>query len=59
MLCSVLHIQELILRRECLYEKHENVILLVVCFIFLSGCNEVNEDEVQKYIKENTESMLL
>ena len=30
----------------------KNVILLVVCFIFLSGCNEVNEDEVQKYIKE-------
>ncbi|PFS47251.1 hypothetical protein [Bacillus thuringiensis] len=30
----------------------KNVILLVVCFIFLSGCNQVNEDEVQKYIKE-------
>ncbi|PGS85685.1 hypothetical protein COC98_28310, partial [Bacillus anthracis] len=29
-----------------------NVILLVVCFIFLSGCNQVGEDEVQKYIKE-------
>ncbi|MBE5107610.1 hypothetical protein IGI01_20740 [Bacillus thuringiensis] len=30
----------------------KNVILLVVCFLFLSGCNQVNEDEVQKYIKE-------
>ncbi|AXT14501.1 hypothetical protein D0U03_19840 [Bacillus velezensis] len=23
----------------------KNVILLVVCFIFLSGCNQVNEDD--------------
>ncbi|MES5929836.1 hypothetical protein QCI77_28285 [Bacillus cereus group sp. MG9] len=30
----------------------KNVILLVVCFIFLSGCNPKNEAEVQNYIKE-------
>ncbi|EEL31106.1 MULTISPECIES: hypothetical protein [Bacillus cereus group] len=30
----------------------KNVILLVVCFIFLSGCNSKNEAEVQEYIKE-------
>ncbi|HDX9590830.1 TPA: hypothetical protein ROX98_003889 [Bacillus pseudomycoides] len=30
----------------------KNVILLVVCFIFLSGCNQKNEAEVQNYIKE-------
>ncbi|PEP87646.1 hypothetical protein COE95_15630 [Bacillus toyonensis] len=30
----------------------KNVILLVVCFIFLSGCNSKNEAEVQSYIKE-------
>ncbi|OJE39011.1 hypothetical protein BAQ49_13640 [Bacillus proteolyticus] len=30
----------------------KNVILIVVCFIFLSGCNQENEAEVQKYIKE-------
>ncbi|MFF2884923.1 hypothetical protein COI41_31110 [Bacillus toyonensis] len=30
----------------------KNVILLIVCFIFLSGCNQENETEVQEYIKE-------
>ncbi|MES9751113.1 hypothetical protein ABWK33_10035 [Bacillus wiedmannii] len=30
----------------------KNVILLVVYFIFLSGCNQENESEVQEYIKE-------
>ncbi len=30
----------------------KNVILLVVCFLCLSGCNQENESEVQNYIKE-------
>lgn len=39
-----------------IYMKNiKNVILLIVCFLFLSGCNQVNEDEVQKYIKEKHE----
>lgn len=32
--------------------KVKNVMLLVVCFLFLSGCNYENEDQVKKYIKE-------
>lgn len=32
--------------------KIKNVMLLVVCFLLLSGCNYENEDQVKKYIKE-------
>lgn len=36
-----------------IYMKNiKNVILLIVCFIFLSGCNQENGAEVQEYIKE-------
>ncbi|WP_410982337.1 hypothetical protein [Bacillus cereus] len=33
-------------------KRMKNVMWLVVCFLFLSGCNYENEDQVKKYIKE-------
>ena len=33
-------------------KRMKNVMLLVVCFLFLSGCNYKNEDQVKKYIKK-------
>ncbi|SFJ99919.1 MULTISPECIES: hypothetical protein [unclassified Bacillus (in: firmicutes)] len=33
-------------------KRMKNIMLLVVCFLFLSGCNYENEDQVKKYIKE-------
>ncbi|MDC2867253.1 hypothetical protein [Bacillus sp. BP-3] len=33
-------------------KRMKNVMLLVVCFLFLSGCNYENEDQVKKYIKK-------
>ncbi|MFF2343956.1 hypothetical protein [Bacillus mycoides] len=33
-------------------KRMKNVMLLVLCFLFLSGCVNTNEDQVKKYIKE-------
>ncbi len=33
-------------------KRMKKVMLLVVCFLFLIGCNYENEDQVKKYIKE-------
>lgn len=33
-------------------KRMKNVILLVLCFLFLSGCINNNEEQVKKYIKE-------
>ncbi|MEH6891564.1 hypothetical protein V7024_18120 [Bacillus sp. JJ864] len=33
-------------------KRMKNIMLLVVCFLFLSGCNYENEDQVKKYIKK-------
>ncbi|MEI4803862.1 hypothetical protein WAZ07_22045 [Bacillus sp. FJAT-51639] len=33
-------------------KRMKNIMLLVVCFLFLSGCNYKNEDQIKKYIKK-------
>ncbi|EOP48542.1 hypothetical protein IKQ_05516 [Bacillus cereus VDM053] len=33
-------------------KRMKNVMLLVLCFLFLSGCVNTNEDQVKKYIKK-------
>ncbi|KIV73487.1 hypothetical protein SZ39_2012 [Bacillus mycoides] len=33
-------------------KRMKNVMLLVLCFLFLSGCVNTNEEQVKKYIKE-------
>lgn len=33
---------------KVLYEKNENVMLLLLCFLCLSGCNYKDDDQVKK-----------
>ncbi len=40
-------------------KRLKHVILLLLCFLCLSGCNQENGAEIQEYIKKNTVLMLL